>query len=524
LTEPANGRPARAPLPLWAAVLAAAADGPVLSAAFPERGWWPLAFVAVGVLLLALIGRRFWSAALVGFVFGLGYYLTLVTWTSTFLGWVPMTALCSLMAAWFALGSGLIACGYRWLPRAWPGVAGRMLLLPMAVAGLWTAREAIASVWPYGGFAWGRLGQAVVDAPIAPLYAWVGISGMTFLMVWLVALVVEALRFRGVPALQRAVAPVGLAAAMLIWPAWPVAATGSLRIAMVQGNGPAGYFDEHPAGALLAAQYQATAPLFGEDLDVDLVLWPEGSSDWDPATDAGTARIWDDVSDRMAAPLLAQATTQHDGNDYNTAILWQAGSGVLDSYDKRHPVPFGEYIPDRDFFRALAPDLIDLVQRGFTPGTTDAVMSIPTRSGAVEAAVNICYDIVDDALLRESVAEGGRIILASSNTADFGFSDESEQQLAIARIRAIELGRSVANVSTVGVTAVIAGDGSVTASLPRHTVGSIVADVPLADTITPDAVAGADIELLLGGLGIALLAAGGLSGGIVRRRAAADRG
>jgi len=509
----------RPPLPLWAAVLVAAGAGPVMSAAYPDRGWWPLAFVAIAVLLLALIGRRFWSAALVGLVFGLGYYLTLVTWTSTFLGWVPMTALCSLMGVWFALGSGLIAWAYRWLPRAWPGAGGRMVLLPIAIAGLWTAREAVASVWPYGGFAWGRAGESLIDAPVAPLYAWVGISGMTFLMVWLVALTIEACRYRGVPALQRAIAPIGLAAAMLIWPAWPVPTTGSLRIAMVQGDGPAGYFEHRDPGALITAQYLATAPLFDADVEADLVLWPEGSSDWDPETDAGTARIWDDVSARMGAPLLAQATTEHDGNDYNTAILWQAGSGALDRYDKRHPVPFGEYIPDRDFFHALAPDLVDLVQRGFTPGTTDPVMSIPARSGAVEAAVNICYDIVDDALLRESVRDGGRIILASSNTADFGFSDESVQQLAIARIRAIELGRSVANVSTVGITAVIAPDGAVTASLPRYTAGTIVADVPLADTVTPDAVAGADIELLLGGLGIALLLGGGLAGGVTRREA-----
>ena len=122
----------------------------------------------------------------------MSYYLTLITWASTFLGPVPMTALAFAMAVYIALGPGLIAWAYRWLPRAWPGAIGRMIALPIAVAGLWTAREAIESVWPYGGFAWGRMGEAVVDAPIAPLYAWVGVSGMTFLMVWLVALTIEA--------------------------------------------------------------------------------------------------------------------------------------------------------------------------------------------------------------------------------------------------------------------------------------------------------------------------------------------
>ncbi len=507
-------------LPLWAAVALALADGPVMTAAFPDQGWWPLAFVGIALVLVSLVGRRFWSAALVGFVFAMSFYLTLITWASTFLGPVPMTALAFAMAVYTALGSGLIAFAYRWLPRAWPGVVGRMILLPLAVAGLWTAREATESVWPYGGFAWGRMGQAVVDSPIAPLYAWVGISGMTFLMVWLVALIVEAFRFAGVPRLQRAIAPVGLAVAVLVWPAWPVTTDGSIRIAMVQGNGPAGYFEPKNPGDLLAAQYYATEPLFDQHVGADLVLWPEGSSDWDPSTDPGyTARVWDTVAEQMRAPLLAQAVTEHDGNAYNTAILWEPGEGAVDTYDKRHPVPFGEYIPDRAFYELLAPDLVNLVQRGYTPGTTDPVMSIPTASGPVEVGVNICYDIVDDGLLREAVHDGGQVILASSNNADFGPTDESAQQLAIARIRAIELGRSVANVSTVGITAVIAPDGTILDQLPWYSVGTIVANVALSDTVTPDAVAGQDVEFFVGALGFALLVGGAISGGWdIRRR------
>ena len=515
---PASTPVTRPLVPLWAAVVLALADGPVMTAAYPDRGIWPLAFIAIAVVLLACIGRRFWSAALVGFVFGMSYYLTLITWASTFLGPVPMTALAFAMAAYFAVGSGLIAWAYRWLPRAWPGAAGRMILLPIAIAGLWTAREAVNSVWPYGGFAWGRMGQAVVDGPIAPLYAWVGISGMTFLMVWLVALVIEGFRYAGVPPLQRAVAPVGLAVAMLVWPAWPVATSGTIRIAMVQGDGPAGYFESKQPGDLLAAQYHATTPLFGR-VHPDLVLWPEGSSDWDPSADPDyTGRLWTDVAARLDAPLLAQAVTEHDGNSYNTAILWRPGEGAVDTYDKRHPVPFGEYIPDRSFYALLAPDLVNLVERGYTPGTTDAVMSIPTASGPVTAAVNICYDIVDDALLRESVRDGGEVVLASSNNADFGPTDEAPQQLAIARIRAIELGRSVANVSTVGITAVVTPDGRVVQRLPRYAPGTIVADVPLATTVTPDAVAGQDVEFLAGALGFALLLGGGASYRTLRRR------
>ena len=500
----------RPPLPLWGAAVLALVAGPILDAGFPDRDWWPLAFLGIACVLVALIGRRLWGGALVGFVAGMSFYLVHIEWATTYLGPIPMLALAFACSLYWGLGGALLALAYRWAPAAWPGAPGRLFLLPIAAAGLWTLREAVNSVWPYGGFAWGRMGQSQVDSPLAPLYAWIGVSGMTFVMVWLVALTIEAVRFRGVPRLRRAIAPVGLAVALLVWPAWPVAATGSLRIAMVQGDGPAGYFMPHEEGDLLTAQLRATEPLFGTE-HVDLVLWPEGSSDWDPSTNELARLVWDEVSDRMDAPLLAQAVTEHDGNAYNTAILWRAGEGVLDTYDKRHPVPMGEYVPDRAFYRMLAPQLIDLIGRDYAFGATDAVMDIPVASGEVRAGVNICYDIVDDALLRESVLDGGRVILASSNNADFGYTDESRQQLAFARIRAIELGRSVANVSTVGITAVIAPDGTVVGELPWYEPGRIVADVELADTITPDAVYGWSIEVGAGGLGIALLAAAGIA-------------
>ena len=112
---------------------------------------------------------------------------------------------------------------------------------------------------------------------------------------------------------------------------------------------------------------------------------------------------------------------------------------------------------------------------------------------------------VVDGVLREGVQDGGRVLLSSSNNADFGRTDESVQQLAFTRIRAIELGRAVANVSTVGITAVIQADGTVTQSLPWYTAGTLVADVPLHDTVTPDAAYGADVEFGLGGIGVALL-------------------
>jgi apolipoprotein N-acyltransferase len=166
-------------------------------------------------------------------------------------------------------------------------------------------------------------------------------------------------------------------------------------------------------------------------------------------------------------------------------------------------------VPDRAFWEPFAPDLIGLIQREYTPGTTDMVMDVDLADGrTVRVGVNICFDIVDDQILTESVEQGAQVIFAQSNNADFGTTDESVQQLAIAQIRAMELGRSVVNVSTVGITAVIAPDGTITERLPWYTAGSILADVPLSTVTTPAVLIGRQLEWLVSILGLAGLALG----------------
>jgi apolipoprotein N-acyltransferase len=498
-------------LPLWAAILVAAASGPILDAGFPDKNLWPLTFVGIGLVLVALIGRRIGSSILVGFIAGATFYFTHIQWASLFLGLLPMSALAVLESLFFAAGAVAITLAYRWIPVSWPSTVARLTLLPIAVAGLWTAREAWASVWPYGGFAWGRVGLSQSDSPISGLFAWFGISGVSFVMVLLVALVVEAVRFGGIAPLVRATVAVGLASLLLVIPAWPTNAEGSMRVAAVQGNGKAGYFDGSQANELLQAQLDATVPLFGEDVDV--VLWPEGTTYRDPILDPYTTGVFDFVATEMDAPLVAQGVSERNGAFHNTAVLWQPGEGVVDFYDKKHPVPFGEYIPDRAFWRPFAPDLIDLIQREYTPGTTDNVFDI----NGVLVGINICFDIVDDQILTESVEEGAQAIFASSNNADFGRTDESAQQLAVARIRAIELGRSVVNISTVGISAIIAPDGTIVQQLPWYEPGAMIDDIALSTSITPAVLLGRQLEWLVSAFALAALVIAGLANRKPRR-------
>lgn len=485
---------ATAPLmPLWAALLVSALGGVVYDLGFPGASVWPLAFVGIAMALVALVGRSSWAAFHIGLVFGLGFYLTHVSWTSLYLGPVPWLALSILESLFVAGGAVLIALAYRWLPRATTSRWARLVLLPLLVAGLWILRETANGTLPYGGFPWGRAALSQSESPFAQVVSWAGSSGLGFVMVVIVAAIVEWVRLRGWREVRTALPVAALIVLAAVVPAWPTVATGELRVASVQGNGPSGYFDEREPGDILAAQLDATAPVLDEE-GIDVLLWPEGASDVDPTRSAEGARVFDDLSEQLDAPIVLNTVTVDDEERfYNTSLLWEAGEGAVDRFSKRNPVPFGEYIPDRWFYDALAPELTGLIQRGYSPGTEPPVFEL---DGAV-AGLAICFDVIYDGLIWEGARDGAELYLLQTNNADFRGTDENQQQLAIARLRAIETGRSVVNISTVGTSQVIDPTGRTIDSLPAYEAGAMVTDVELREGFTPAVVLGGVVPTLI---------------------------
>ncbi|RRJ87165.1 apolipoprotein N-acyltransferase [Gulosibacter macacae] len=490
----------------WPAAMAATLAGALLlAAAFPGLGLWPLAPVGVAFILLGMRGRRPTGAAGLGFIGGLAFYLGHVQWTSEFLGAVPWLALSTLMALWWAAGHALIAACYR---RVTTGLGW----LPVAVASVWSLRELLSSTVPYGGFAWGRVAQSQSAAPWVDLVSWVGLSGLSFALVWLAAFALELVLRPGLRAawLPRATALGLTITALIAWPLWPTQSTGTVRILAVQGDTPgASYFIPSEPGEIVLAHEAVTRTVdAGEQLD--LILWPEGSVDVSPVYSPVVADLFTALTRDYQAPLLANTVTVigewgEPGTEYfNSQFVWTTEGGFGEQYDKAHPVPFGEYVPDRDFFMSLAPDLVGMIGREYTPGARPNVLEID----GVRYGVFICYDIVDDRLVREAVAGGAQVLLAPTNNADFARTDESAQQLATARLRAVETGRALVQASTVGWSAAYGPDGAELAALEWYEPGAFVVEVPLASGTTPAAAFGEVIERVLAGLGLAILLAG----------------
>lgn len=501
-------------LPIWAAVLASIAGGFALDLAFPDVAWWPAAFVAVTLALVSIIGRGAWGAVLVGFAFAAPFFLSNQIFTARYLGPVPWLALSLFEAAITAVLTVLIALAYRWLPRILPALWSRLIVLPLLVAGLWCVRELVVGTWPYGGYPWGRVGITQTNGPFAEVASWVGVTGLSFLVVAFCAAMIEYVRAARLRDLRTALPAAGLVLLLAVAPQFPTTDAGTLRVGSVQGNGPSGYFDNAPANAVLNAQLDATRPLYGEQMDV--LLWPEGGLDSDPQRNLDTAAALDRVAERVDAPLIVNAPATARGDKYfNTSILWEAGEGAVATYDKRHPVPFGEYVPDRWFYRLFAPDLIDLIQREYTAGTTAPIFDV----NGIGVGLAICFDVIYDEVIWAGARDGAQVYMFQTNNADFRGTDENLQQLAFARMRAIETGRSVVNLSTVGTSQVIAPDGSEIEGLPVDVAGHMLTDVPLRTGLTPAVVLGDAVPIVIAGGSVLSVLILGL---LIRRRRRAD--
>ena len=504
-------------LPVWAAVLASAAAGLLLDLASAPVGWWPLTFVSVTVALVALIGRSIGGALLVGTVFGAVFYTTHLVWVGEFLGPVPWLALAGLEAVLFGAGAVPIALAYRWTARYPARGLVQLLAVPPLIGVLWTAREVVMGAWPYSGFPWARLGMTQVGGPLAEAVSWTSVTGLSLLIVILCASVVQWIRAGGIRFMLGLHPAVSVAALLVIAPQFPTAPAGEFRVGWVQGNGPTGYFDDKVPGDVLAAQTAATVPLYGQPMD--LLAWPEGGVDADPLSDPAAAEALDRVVRSAGAPLLMNAATTRGDDVFNTSLLWTADPTGRQWHDKVNPVPFGEYVPDRWFYELIVPDLVGLIQREYTPGSNPPLVQV----NGVGVGLAICFDVIYDDVVWDGVRDGAEVYMFQTNNADFRGTDENLQQLAFARMRAIETGRAVVNVSTVGTSQVITPDGTTVDSIGVDTVDASITTVPLRTGLTPAVILGPWLTALIVLAAAGALTAAGFSHRARTRAAAADR-
>jgi apolipoprotein N-acyltransferase len=484
----------RPPLRLHWALLVAVAAGLLLAAAFPPYGLWPLAFVSPGLLVVALRGRSLRAAFTVGLLFGLAFNFPLVAWVINlaWYAWVALAIAAALIFAVFTVAQRLLL-NLRW----WP----------LAVAGWWVAAEAFRDRWPWGGFPWGRLAMSQAGVPTQ---GWAAIAGppvLTFMVALVGAslgwLLLSALGWDGlrVPRLSRfspgsgrprliapALALAGSAALAVLPAALPLdpvpANASTATVAAIQGNVPRARSLSGQLNAdwvvtlnhVAATDKLAAKVAAGTAAKPDLVIWPENSTDIDPMT---YPPVYQEITGAAAAvgrPILVGAVLQNP--ELNAGVLWLPGKGPTTIYAKRRLVPFGEYIPFRSLISKIS-SLTQLQGTPFVPGHKTVIFDV----GQIRLGDIICYEVGFDDLVRSEVAAGANLLSMQSNDATFEregpITAESGQQLAMARIRAVEFDRAVVVASTTGYSAIVAPDGQLISRTSMWTQAELEARVPL---------------------------------------------
>jgi apolipoprotein N-acyltransferase len=238
------------------------------------------------------------------------------------------------------------------------------------------------------------------------------------------------------------------------------------------------------------------------------VVWPENASDIDPVLNADARARIDLAAQTIGVPILVGGLLQGPGDRVrNVGLVWEPGSGPTQTYVKRHPVPFAEYMPIRSFARMIT-DKVDLIRSDFVAGPTPGVMSI----GGTTIGDVICFEVAYDEIVRDTVTGGAQLLVVQTNNATFNES-EALQQLAMVRLRAVEHGRPALMASTVGVSAFVDGSGNVYNATQFNAEAVIAQDVALGSARTIATKLGVLPELAL-----SVLAAGVLIAAVALRK------
>ena len=476
--------PPRLRLPL--ALLA----GLVLATGQPPLNLWPLALagLAGGLWLFARCPSAP-AAAWTGWTMGAGYFGASMSWiVHPFLVESAVTGVLAPLGV-IGLGGGL---ALFWA-LAW-GLARRLALgLPGLVA-LWALAE-LARAYVLTGFPWGLVGYVLAPSPGVYWTTLTGPHGLSLLALGAAALAAGALLRRsaamaGAAALALAVI---LGGGALLRPALPATPPDAPVIRMVQPNAPQHlkWHPDHIRGFFRTA-VEATAA----GAPPDLILWPETAV---PSLLHDAATPFEIILDAARGAQVALGIQRFEGGYRNSLALLDGSTSPTAIYDKHHLVPFGEYMPFPDLFRRI--DVAGLAVRadsGFVPGPGPRL--IDTRAG--RALPLICYEAVfpQDVL---GAPERPDYLLQLTNDAWFGTWSGPYQHLMQARLRAIETGLPLVRAANTGVSAMIAPDGTITASLGLGQAGYVDAALPpaLPPTLyarTGDALAAALMVLLLG--------------------------
>ncbi len=432
----------------------AALGGLLLALSLPpwpgSTGTWVLGLAGAALVFAAVDGRRLRARLGAGMAAGLGLYVPGLWWMRDFS--VPGFVAAAGLEAAILAGAMAMMPGSTSTARASP-VGWRMAAFPAAVV----LAEAVRGVWPFGGLPLAGIELGQVAGPLAPAAR----LGGRLLLVGLVALAGAAVA-TAVRRKRAGLVPVAVGAALVVAAALGGSVApagrydGEITVAAVQGGGERGLRAVENEAAPVFEVHLASSAAVGPGADV--VLWPEDVVDVASFAGSPEEQALAALARELGTTLIVGITEDVDDDRFrNASVVFAPDGRVVDRYDKVHRVPFGEYIPARPFFARLAD--VSAVPRDAVAGTGPGVVDTP----AGRFGVLISYEVFFADRGRAAARAGGRLLLVPTNASSYRDAQVPAQQVAVARLRALETGRWVLQAAPTGYSAVIDHDGQVLA-------------------------------------------------------------
>ena len=499
-----------------------------------------LALVGFVPVLVALRGagpkRAYWLGFLASFVqFTINLQWLVVAMVvfgriPLVLSWIILAVLTAAMASYVAAAYAItrvLVGRLRWRGQPWP----MWLVFPVAL----TAVETLRNFGPVGGFPWSNVGTSFSTLPLlAQPASLFGVHGLVLLAALSCACLAELVVHRG-----RRRAPlvvwVGLMVAWLGFGGARLATepTGgeTLKVALLQGNIEQGIRNQEPwtARRILDRYHMLSAEALGKG--AELLVWPEASfplrlrRGLDSLADARVVPLGAEAPHAAVVGAVAYEPILENGRRtearHNSAFVLGPDLKVEARVDKKHLVPFGEYVPWP--FGALVQQIVPI--GGTVPG--EVFRAVPVRftdaagkAREVPLGVTICYEGVFPEISRALKNAGARLHVNVTNDGWYGISSAPTQHLLFYALRAIESGMPVVRAANTGKSGWVDTRGRLHDVTSIYTHRAVVADVPLDNAWTLYVLAGEWLSFLcvLAILGAWLLAI--LGADVVRRQRA----
>jgi apolipoprotein N-acyltransferase len=471
-------------------------SGVLLALSFPKFGHPAIAWIALTPLLVALSGRvslarAFWLGLLTGniYLWGTVYWLSNVMARYGEINLAGSVVINAIFIAYLALYPALFAVVVRRLTIAFGSAA------LIAVPFVWTATE-LGRMYVFTGFPWVLLGYSQTTVlPIAQAASVVGVFGVSAI----VAAVSAALA--GI-VVARAWRPAALVlACVLLIAVWGNARARTaeltrsgqpVRVGVVQPNTIEEDVEQavrNPSRGREILQRDLSLTREAIAKGATLVVLPESSLSPFTLDDyPDVAQAIREVA-RDAGVSLLVGSDQYEwqiangrreiAKSFNAAFMIRADGTTGAVYQKMHLVPWGEYVPLKDWLTFVEP-LVRAIGRGFDAG--DRMTLLPVGQHPISTA--ICYEIIYPDLVRRFVLEGSELLTTITNDSWFGATSAPYQHFEQASMRAIEEGRYLVRSANTGVSGIVDPYGHVLARTDIFHPAVAVGDVRLLRATT----------------------------------------